>query len=545
MASYCLRDQKQVYGIDGDEVLIGRSSDSDIQLLQMRSVSRRHAKLVKEAQGYSIVDLGSSHGTFVNGDRVERKVLQEGDQIRFGHVELVFSIDAEQPFPTVSSTEEDIQKSLAHFSSVFAAPEYKQYSDLEKINCILEIQYQWGQRYSPDETFGHILKSVLDISGAERSSVFVREGEDFRYVVGVNSDGRTLSQSEFRASQTLVKRVADGGEPIFMTHGIEGELAQQESILEMKLKAVACLPLKGISAASDQVGLIGILYVDSTKPMHTLSGLEERILVKLAGEAGNGFEKLEMIRTIEEGKKFELEMAIAHETQQSLLPKTFPEFGNFSICAFSEPTRHVGGDFYDFLQPDPDQLIGVLADVSGKGVPAALLSSLFQGALDMECRTGASLAVVLEESNQLMYERSPANGFVTLFLFSLDSSGKGEFVGAGHNPAYLFRAASGEIEELESQGMILGAFPSATYTSSPLQIDPGDVLVVYSDGVTEAAGHDDEMFGEQRLLELIRANASGGASVLEGKILEELERFTEGVDQNDDITFLLIENKRA
>jgi len=144
-----------------------------------------------------------------------------------------------------------------------------------------------------------------------------------------------------------------------------------------------------------------------------------------------------------------------------------------------------------------------------------------------------------------MYERSPANGFVTLFLFSLDSSGKGEFVGAGHNPAYLFRAASGEIEELESQGMILGAFPSAKYTSSPLQIDPGDVLVVYSDGVTEATGHDDEMFGEQRLLELIRANASGGASVLEGKILEELERFTEGVDQNDDITFLLIENKRA
>ena len=134
---------------------------------------------------------------------------------------------------------------------------------------------------------------------------------------------------------------------------------------------------------------------------------------------------------------------------------------------------------------------------------------------------------------------------MTLFLFSLDASGKGEFVSAGHNPAYLFRAASGEIEELESQGMILGAFPSAKYTSSPLQIDPGDVLVVYSDGVTEAAGHDDEMFGEQRLLELIRANASGGASVLEGKILEELERFTEGVDQNDDITFLLIENKRA
>jgi serine phosphatase RsbU (regulator of sigma subunit) len=533
-----------VYGIDSDEVMIGRSSDSDIKLIG-RSVSRQHAKLVKERQGYSIVDLGSSHGTFVNEDRVERQVLQEGDQIRFGQVDLIFTTDSEPSMPTVSSTQKDIQESLAQLSSVFASPEYEQFSDLEKINCILEIQYQWGQRFSPDETFEHILRSVLDISGAERGCVFVREGQDFRYVVGVSSDGQSLSQPQFRASQTLVKQVADGGEPIFMTHGIEGELAQQESVLEMKLKAVACLPLKGMSTASDQLEILGILYVDSTKPMHTLSGLEERILVKLAGEAGNGFEKLEMIRTIEEGKRFEQEMSVAHETQQSLLPKTCPEFGDFSICAFSEPTRHVGGDFYDFLQPDADQLIGVLADVSGKGVPAALLSSMFQGALDIQCRTGASLAVVLEESNRLMYERSPSNGFVTLFLFLIDVSGKGEFVGAGHNPVYLFRAASGEIEELVSQGMILGAFPSATYTSSPLQIDPGDVLVIYSDGVTEAAGQDDEMFEEERLLELIRDNASKGAAVLKGKILEELERFTEGVAQNDDITFLVFEHKRG
>ena len=542
MTSHYLKDQSQLYAIEGDEVMIGRSSDSDVQL-RPRSVSRQHAKLVKENKGYAVVDLGSSHGTFVNDDRVERKALQEGDQIRFGQVDLVFTTDAESSIPTVSSTQDDIQKSLAHFSSVFASPEYEEYSDLEKMNCILEIQYQWGQRFSPDETFGHILKSVLDISGAERGSVFVREGDDFRYVLGVAGDGRILQQTEFRASQTLVKQVVDGGEPIFMTDSIEGDLAQQESILEMKLKAVACLPLKGISAVSDQLELLGVLYVDSTKPMHTLSGLEEKILIKLAGEAGNGFEKLEMIRTMEERRTFEQEMNVAHEIQKSLLPKTDPEFGTFKICSYSEPTRHVGGDFYDFLQPDPKQLIGVLADVSGKGVAAALLSSMFQGALDMECRTEASLSIVLEDSNRLMYERSPANGFVTVFLFSVDASGKGEFAGAGHNPAYLFRAASGEIEELHSQGMILGALPSSKYESSPLEIAPGDVLVVYSDGVTEAAGPGDEMFGEERLLELIGTHAPAGASALKDKLLEELDRFTEGEDQSDDITFLLIENQ--
>ena len=155
MTSHYLKDQSQLYAIEGDEVMIGRSSDSDVQL-RPRSVSRQHAKLVKENKGYAVLDLGSSHGTFVNDDRVERKALQEGDQIRFGQVDLVFTTDAESSIPTVSSTQDDIQKSLAHFSSVFASPEYEEYSDLEKMNCILEIQYQWGQRFSPDETFADI-----------------------------------------------------------------------------------------------------------------------------------------------------------------------------------------------------------------------------------------------------------------------------------------------------------------------------------------------------------------------------------------------------
>ncbi len=159
----------------------------------------------------------------------------------------------------------------------------------------------------------------------------------------------------------------------------------------------------------------------------------------------------------------------------------------------------------------------------------------------MECRTDTPLPSVLEKTNQLMYKRSPSNGFVTLFLFSLDASGKGEFVGAGHNPAYLYRAASGEIEELVSQGMVLGAFPSAKYESSPLELHPGDVLVIYSDGVTEAANLEDELFDEERLREVIKAHAPAGAVTLEKKILEEVGRFTKGMYQTDDMTLVLIE----
>jgi len=534
------KDEEQVYEISTDETVVGRSSDTDLRLNDLY-VSRQHARIVRKNGRYQIVDLKSTHGTFINGQRVEEQALQDGDQVRLGRKELLFSTRLLELRP--STTAGDLNKSLAHFSSVLDSAEYSGLSDLEKINFILDFKYQSGQAFSSDETFAHILRSALNISGAERGCVFSRQGDDtFRYALGLNSKTQVLSESKFRTSRTVVAQVAKSGVSVFMTEGIEGDLAQQQSILEMNLRAIACLPLKGISPESDTPEVLGILYLDSTNTMHTLSGLDEKILNKLAEEAGNVLEKLEMIKSFEERKRFEQEMAIAYETQKSLLPHSLPEFGNFRIEAHSEPTRHVGGDFYYFLQPNPDELIGVLADVSGKGVPAALLSSLLQGALDMECRTGVPPEKMLERVNQLMCERSASHAFVTLFFFSFNAQGKGVYLGAGHNPAYLYRASTGEIEELHSEGLILGAFESVSYSSQPLQLDPGDVLVVYSDGVTEAENPQGEMFEEERLLQVIKANASAGVEILKKKILEAIDQFTEGMAQTDDLTFVLIDD---
>ncbi len=533
------KDEEQVYEINSNETIVGRSSDVDFRLVDLY-ISRHHARIVRKNGKYQIVDLKSTHGTFINGQRVEDQALRDGDRVRLGRKELLFSTRLSELRP--STTAGDFDKSLAHFSSVLDSAEYSGLSDLEKINFILDFKYQSGQQFSSDETFEHILRSALNISGAERGSVFTRQGDDtFRYLLGLNAAGHVLSESKFRTSRTVVAQVADSGYSVFMTEGIEGELAQQQSILEMNLRAIACLPLKGISAESDTPELLGILYLDSTNTMHALSGLDEKILNKLAGEAGNVLEKLEMIKSFEDRKKFEQEMALAYETQKVLMPHSPPEFGNFGIRAYSEPCRTVGGDFYYFLQPNPDELIGVLADVSGKGVGAALLSSLLQGALDMECRTGVPPEKMLERVNKLMCERSASNAFVTLFFFSFDAQGKGEYLGAGHNPVYLYRASTGEIEELHSEGLILGAFESVSYDSCPLQLNSGDVLVVYSDGVTDAENPRGEMFGEERFLQVIRSNASAGVEVLEEKILEALDQFTEGMAQTDDITFVLID----
>ena len=155
-------------------------------------------------------------------------------------------------------------------------------------------------------------------------------------------------------------------------------------------------------------------------------------------------------------------MALAEETQRSLLPQTLPSFENFQLRAYNLPTRHVGGDFYDFLFLPSGELIGVLADVSGKGISAALLGSLLQCTLNTEFQSANQPEEVLNRANKLVHKKSQSNRFVTVFLFQLDHSGTGLFVGAGHNPSYLFRAATGTIEELLSTGMILGMFDFAS-----------------------------------------------------------------------------------
>jgi sigma-B regulation protein RsbU (phosphoserine phosphatase) len=201
----------------------------------------------------------------------------------------------------------------------------------------------------------------------------------------------------------------------------------------------------------------------------------------------------------------------------------------------------VGGDFYDFLQLSSGDWMGVLADVSGKGISAALLSSMVLGALSMEFHAGTQPQEALNRVNRLLYEKSLPYQFVTLFLFLLGPSGMGQFISAGHNPAYLFRSSTGKIEALASDAYLLGMFDFASYESRAFRLDRGDILVVYSDGLTDAQNQREEMFGRKRLLQLIRQKAPAGSGALEQAFLQAIEEFTQGTPQTDDITFVIVE----
>lgn len=275
--------------------------------------------------------------------------------------------------------------------------------------------------------------------------------------------------------------------------------------------------------------------------------LEEKRYSKVLEETVRELEaSREVIRlkTLEEKRRSEQEMELAEQTQRSLLPRSLPRFENFQVRAFNCPTRYVGGDFYDFLQLNSGEWMGVLADVSGKGMSAALLSSMVLGALNMEFRSGSSAGEVLKEVNRLLCEKSLEDQYVTLFLVILDADGNGRFISAGHTPAYLFRSASGKIERLTSYLFFLGMFECATYQTRDLKLDQGDILVVYSDGLTDVENLQDEMFGVDRLLEVIRRKAPYGSQALEQELLQSIDTFTQGMPQTDDITFMIIEKEQ-
>jgi serine phosphatase RsbU (regulator of sigma subunit) len=518
-------DRREAFQLAATEIIIGRRADAQI-----------------------------SHGTWVNGSRIDRRPLRPHDRIRLGEqgIEMLYLEGADSQLSSGTSLLEGlgVEGSVRRLATVLPE-DATGHSELEKISCLLDFHYSFGKAFSAEKTFQHILHSALTISGAERGFIMRRatgariEGGDFTFEVGMDGSGSLLGSADFHTSGTVLERAVRTGQAVFMTQGIHGDLAGSESIVAMNLRAVACLPLEATESDTDRASIMGILYLDSRKHMHSLSGLDEKLLTRLAHDAGHVLEKLDMVVTLAEKRRMEQELAVAEETQRSLLPHSLPQAEPFQIRAFSRPTRQLGGDFYDFISVQNGLLTGVLGDVSGKGIPAALLSSLTLGALNMEFRSSGNPGAVLGAVSKVLCEKTPTHRFVTLFLFQLGADGRGHFISAGHNPAYLFRAASGKVEELPSGGMPMGMFPFATYDPVPLDLNPGDILLVYSDGLTEAENGSQEDFGEERLLALIKSEAPKGVEQMEKTLLSELDRFTQGAMQTDDITFLLVENRGA
>ena len=282
---------------------------------------------------------------------------------------------------------------------------------------------------------------------------------------------------------------------------------------------------------------LGVLYLDSRRPA-AFSKLDRQILDALAVEAASILDNARLVERERQRQRIEQELSIARDIQQALLPRRFAEFPHLAISGINTPCHAVGGDYFDVFPMSDDRTAFVIADVAGKGLGAALLSTMLQGALT-GVALGADPVRVFNHVNTFLCDHAEVGRYATVFFGILDRSGNLEYLNAGHPSPLVLRR--GEVIELFTEGSFpVGLLPEAEYATTRATIEPGDTLILYSDGVTEAADPEGHMFGVPRLSQVLVDQDAASLDDLQERVVESVKSFSRGASQADDITLLFV-----
>jgi serine phosphatase RsbU (regulator of sigma subunit) len=327
--------------------------------------------------------------------------------------------------------------------------------------------------------------------------------------------------------------------------GQEG-VRPEMSVADLELRSVVCVPLVHVRTGSMQETIatsvddtVGVLYMDSRGSAADLSSGNREILQTLALEASTILENARLLQEEREKQRMEEELNVARSIQQDLLPAGLPSEGWFRAAGSSVTSRQVGGDYFDVRPIGPDKFACAIADVSGKGVSAALLAALLQGAFLFASEGPSDIGDVMARMNRFLNERAKGEKYATLFYCTLERSGELSWSNAGHPKPILVRGS--ELVPLESTGLPLGMLDAATYDTKKVHLLAGDKIVMYSDGLSEAENPEGEFFDRKGFQETLRANASLDCMGLQAKLIEAVQDFSEGTELSDDITTLVLE----
>jgi phosphoserine phosphatase RsbU/P len=523
---------RRIVVIDKPIFRIGRKSESDVRPVSV-DVSREHAEIIRQQDGrFLLKDRGSRYGTFVNEEQITERPLKHRDRIRLGRsgsAELVFLLD-------------DSTDSRASATSGLI--------DFKQISTLLDRLRALGSARVLDDVLELVMDSAIDATGAERGFIMLATSTGELEFKIARARGRvTLSGQSFATSQKIPQKVFATGCEQIVADLREGDLAGEHlGTVALGIRHVLCTPLRVVrylerSDISAEQRPIGVLYLDSREKGHLMSAASRNALETVATEAASAIESARLYREAAEKMRLERELQLAAEIQRALLPESDQSGPQFEVAAASIPCRAIGGDFFDYFNL-PDACFGfALGDVAGKGPPAALLTAMIQGVFSSQVATAASPAQLLSSVNGCLIRRSIQNRFATVMYGALGTDGRLTYCNAGHNPPVLLRRD--RIQRLETGGLILGLFPEAAYDEETLELEPGDVLVVFSDGVTEAFNAAGEEFGEPRLLVCLQAHRDSEPAELLQKLLATVQDFTAGAAQSDDVTALVLKYKRT
>ncbi len=526
--------------------VIGRAPESNLIIRDSRA-SRAHARIEVEEGAYVLVDCGSRHGTFVNGQRVERHTLQNSDRVEFGaqdSYQLVFVLDGME-----------LKKLMDQAGGAEKAPVQGLGGNLAKLRAILDLARTLQSSFSVDDVLASVVDTALAITGAERGFLMLREGAGLETRVARHKRGHKLHDTDLRVPREVLHRALQHRRELLSMNFEpvpEGETRPQSSIADLELRSVICVPLvriragqgEGTSILATGSETVGVLYMDSRVAAADLAGGNRELLQTLAIEASTVLENARLLEEERAKQKMEEELRLARTIQQSLLPGKLPDGGWLQARGSSMASHEVGGDYFDVTAVNPACWSVVVADVSGKGVSSALLASLLQGALITATDHPEALVHRIQQLNRFLLARTGGEKYATVFYCLLKDDGRLHYVNAAHCPPLVVRAGE-PLRELETTGMPVGMMDPATFELAEFQLADGDKVVIYSDGVTEAASTEGEFFGKKRLRQVLTEKQNSSFAELHDAIQTAVRAFTEDAAQSDDITVVVLEYRRG
>jgi sigma-B regulation protein RsbU (phosphoserine phosphatase) len=520
---------RRIVNIDKPLFTIGRRSETDLRL-PGADISRVHAEISIENGNCVIRDKQSRFGTFVNGEKQNERVLAHGDQIRLGQAgdtEIVFFVDDEAP---------SVEK-----SAVSAA------SDLRQMAALLEGLRALGSGRVLDEVLAMVLDSAIEVTGAERGFIMLanRDGDGLLEFKLARARGKvTLSGRTFETSRKIPENVFVTGQQTIVEDLLDGDLAQLHTgTVALGIRHVLCTPLRlvrYVERADQKVAeeIIGVLYLDSRERGALRSASAVAALDTLSAEAALAIENARLYREALDKAKFEQELKVAAAIQQALLPVAHREGTFFSTAATSVACRAVGGDFYDYVDLPSGQFGFIVGDVAGKGSPAALLAAAVLGMFSAEATYQASAAPLMTRLNHGLFRRAIEARFLTSFYGMLSPDGQLTYSNAGHNAPMV--VSSSGVRRLEAGGVVLGLFEHAAFDEETVPLQPGDLIVVFSDGVSEAMNEEGEEYTDERLIACLTSNYKKPLQEVLDTLFADVKAFCGDATQSDDITAVLV-----
>jgi phosphoserine phosphatase RsbU/P len=524
---------------------IGRGeSGNHLQLADSR-ISRQCAAIISEGDCWFLEDRGHRRGVYVGGKQIERCALKDGDIISFGienSYEIIFR-------SSVADT--SIQNILSRIQSM--PTDSSTSGGLHKLNLLLEATMLLHSQLPVDSVLGTMLDHAISITDADRGLLLEPDSSGaLRIRLARRSGGLRLSPDSLAPSQTALRQALKQQASVITQDLNLADLDLQgaQSIVAQQLRAVVVIPLYAVSRASCTESVaqsrrgdfLGVVYLDSRR-IAAFSKLERQILDALAVEAASILDNARLVEYERQRQRLEQELSIARDIQQALLPRGFQDYAHLAVSGVNVPCLSVGGDYFDVFPMSDDRTAFLIADVSGKGLGAALLTTMLQGALS-GMTMGADPARVFNHINNFLCEHSEVGRYATMFFGVLGRDGDLQYINAGHPSPLLLRRE--DLAEPFTEGSFpVGLVPGTDYKAACVKLEPGDTLVLFSDGVTEAADPDEQLFGVPRLREAIAGRLDAPLDQLQKAVFDSVENFTRGASQADDITLLLVRYRAA